>query len=241
MAVNMTDKTGSETEVLSEADEIAALLPWYVSGKISAEDKARIDAYAEAHPELKAHIALAREEADVVFSANQEITVPWADLDKLKEKLESGIQSSPSAILQTVRRSLFDRIGDFLASLSPRQLAYAGVAAALAIAIQAVSIGSLLNRHQGEGAYQTASSEHGAAASGSVALVTFNPTASASALSQFLAENNFAIVDGPRAGGVFRVRISEQTLDAKDIESALAKLKAHSDLVSFASAAPPAQ
>ena len=58
-----------ETEILSEADEIAALLPWYVSGKISANDKARVDAYAKAHPEVLDHIALARDEADVVFAA----------------------------------------------------------------------------------------------------------------------------------------------------------------------------
>ena len=34
-----------ESEILSEADEFEALLPWYVSGKISAADKAKVDAY----------------------------------------------------------------------------------------------------------------------------------------------------------------------------------------------------
>ena len=60
---NPSDKAmNDETEVLSEADEIAALLPWYVSGKISAADKARVDTHAKAHPEVLNHIALARDE-----------------------------------------------------------------------------------------------------------------------------------------------------------------------------------
>ncbi len=223
-----------ETETLSEADEIAALLPWYVSGKISTSDKARVDAYVVTHPEVRAHIALAREEADEVFNANQAIVVPRDALDKLR----AAVASSPSARLHAVQATLLDKIGVFLGGLAPRQLAYAGVAAALAIAVQAASIGALLQGQSGTGGYQTASGQKDTLRSGTFALVAFQPAAPAGTLSAFLAENKLTIVEGPKAGGVFRVRLSDAALSAADVETALATLKARTDLVSFASAAP---
>jgi anti-sigma factor RsiW len=221
----------NETEILSEVDEIAALLPWYVSGKISAVDKARVDTYASAHPEVRRHIALAREEADAVFAENQEIAVPRDALDKLR----TSVATSPSARLHAVQATLLDRIGVFLGGLSPRHLAYAVVAAALAIAVQAASIGALL---QGQGGYQVANAPGVETSNGSFALVTFQPAAPAGTLSAFLAENKFTIVEGPKAGGLFRVRVGDKALSAAEADAALAKLKARGDLVSFASAAP---
>lgn len=222
-----------EAEILSEADEIAALLPWYVSGKISAADKARVDAYAKAHPEVAAHIALAREEADAVFAANQEIHVPWAAIDKLIERLEA----SPSVRVHGMKASILDRVGAFLDALTPRQLAYAGLAAALAIAIQAASIGALLQGQETSG-YQTASGQSQSLGKGSFALVGFKPTVTQAALTGFLDENKLSIVDGPRAGGLYQVRVSEDALSQDALATAVAKLKARADIVAFASPAP---
>jgi anti-sigma factor RsiW len=223
----------NETEILSDADEIAALLPWYVSGKISTNDKDRVDAYANAHPAVRRHITLAREEADAVFSQNQEIAVPRDALDKLR----TSVASSPSARLHAVQATLLDKIGVFLGGLSPRHLAYAGVAAALAIAVQAASIGALLQGQGGSG-YQTASGDKDTLSAGTFALVAFQPAAPAGTLSAFLAENKFTIVEGPKAGGLFRVRVGDAALSPADTDAMLAKLKARGDLVSFAAPAP---
>ncbi len=227
----MTD----ETEILSEADEIAALLPWYVSGKISPADKARVDAYAKDHPELVRQIALAREEADAVFAANQEIHVPWAAVDKLRESLEAN----PTVRMQAVKASFIDRIGALLDALTPRQLAYAGLAAVLALAIQAGALSSLLLHNQG--AYHTASGPSEALGKGTFALVAFQPAAPQSTVTAFLADSGFTIIDGPRAGGLYRLRISEEVLDSAAAATAIEKLKARADLVSFAAAAPASQ
>jgi anti-sigma factor RsiW len=224
----------SETEILSEADEIAALLPWYVSGKISTSDRARVEAYAAAHPEVRGHIALAREEADAVFAANQAISPPRASLDKL----HAAISTDPRARLHAVKASFFDRVGEFLGGLAPRQLAYAGIAAALAITVQAASIGSLLSNRAPGGGYETAAGPSEAAVIGTFALVAFQPAAPSGTLSAFLAESKITIVEGPKAGGVYRVRLSDKILAATDTDAAIAKLKARADLVAFASAAP---
>lgn len=222
----------NETEVLSEADEFEAFLPWYVSGKISTADKAKVEAYLAKHPEVRSHVAMARDEADNVFAANAQIEAPRDALDKLR----ASIASSPSARLHSVKASLIDKLGLFLSGLAPRQLAYAGISAALAIAVLGGSLGSLKSGGQGAG-YQTAAGPGASAAKGTFALVAFQPAAPAGALSAFLAENKLAIVEGPKAGGVFRVRLSDEALSKEATEAAIAKLKGRADLVSFASSA----
>ncbi len=229
----MSKAMTNETEVLSEADEFEALLPWYVSGKISAADKAKVDAYVAKVPAARAHIALARDEADDIFAANAKIEAPRDALDKLK----ASIAASPSARLHSVKASLIDKLGLFLSGLAPRQLAYAGISAALAIAVLGGSLGSLLSGGQGAG-YHTAAGPGASAAKGTFALVAFQPAAPAGTLSAFLAENKITIVEGPKAGGVFRVRLSDEALSKDATDAALAKLKSRADLVSFASAAP---
>lgn len=230
----MTSKPmNSENETLNEADEIAALLPWYVSGKISAADRARVDAYAKLHPEVLDHIVLAREEADIVFADNSAIHAPRDALLRLHE----SVTSSPSARLHGMKASLIDRIGVWLGGLAPRQLAYAGVAAALAIAVQAASIGTLLSNHPSSGGYQTASGPGSELSKGSFALVAFQPAAPQSTLTAFLADNKYVIVDGPKTGGIYRVRLSEAALPQSEIDAAITKLKGRGDLVSFVSAA----
>lgn len=236
--MTMSKAMNDDNEILSEADEIAALLPWYVSGKISAADRARVDAYAASHPDVRDHIALAREEADTVFAANQDIHPSRAALDRSLAKLHASIAAEPRARLYAVKTSLLDQIGDWLGGFTPRQLAYAGVAAALAIAVQAASIGALVTSGSGSNGYITASGPSAALQSGTFALVAFQPAAPAGTLSAFLAENGYTIVEGPKAGGIFRLRVSGEALSEDASQDLLTKIKARTDLVSFASLAP---
>ena len=222
-----------ETEILSEADEFAALLPWYVTGKISAADRAKVEAYLAAHPQARAQLAVAREEADVIFTADSSIEVPHAALDKLM----ASVASSPSARLHSAGSSIMERFGSFLASLAPRQLAYSTLAAALCVALIAGATGMRFGSTP-EGYEVATGPSSGTQQTGTFALVSFQPAVPAATLSAFMADNKFAIVDGPRAGGMYRLRISDTVLSKDESEAALAKLKARSDLFSFASAAP---
>lgn len=226
----------NELDMLPEADEIAALLPWYVSGKITADDKARVDAYMAAHPEALNQLVLAREEADAVFAANQEIAAPRAGLDKLR----TAIAASPSARLHSVQASLIDRIGVWLGSLTPRQLAYAGLAAVAAVALQTATIGALMRTVPG-GGYETASGQGETLGSGTYALVAFQAAAPAGTLSSYLADNGFIIVEGPKAGGMYRLRVSDTIVTDAERDAIVEKLKVRTDLISFASAAPAAK
>lgn len=222
-----------EPETLSEADEIAALLPWYVTGKISADERARVDAYMSAHPEARRQLAVAREEADAVFAADAGLEVPHRALDKLR----ASLGASPAVRIASAKASFMDRLSEFFAGfaahLSPRQLALASVTGALVLGMLAGYVG----RGPGGSEFTVATNEP-AAAKGTYALVALAPAAPASALSAFLAENGFAIVDGPRTGGVYRVRVSAQVLGDAAAEAARGKLKTRTDLFTFVSAAP---
>ena len=99
------------------------------------------------------------------------------------------------------------------------------------------TIGSLMLERVGPG-YLVAAGPKAEAGKGTFALVSLQPAAPAGTLSAFLAGNKFVITEGPKAGGVFVVRVSEQVLVADALDAALAKLKARADLFSFASAAP---
>lgn len=223
----------NETEILSEADEFAGLLPWYVSGKISAADRAKVEAFARTHPEAERQIAIAREEADIVFTENARIDAPHYALDTLMK----SVAASPTARLHAAGTSLMDKLGSFLASFAPRQLAYTALAGALALALVAGGIGARLAQSPSE--FTVASKDEPKAGQGTFALVTLQPAVPAATLSAFLADNKIAIVDGPRANGLYRVRLSSEALAPDAAKTALEKLKARSDLFATAMPASP--
>ena len=226
----MTD----ETDVLSPEDEFAALLPWYVTGKISEQDRAKVENYLAAHPRARAQLAVAREEADTIFAADAALEVPHYALDKLR----ASLATDPSVRLASAKSSLLDRISEVFAgltsALSPRQLAFASMSAMLVVGVLAGMLASPFTSSQ----QYTVASNDAAVSQGTYALVALQPAAPAATLSAFLAENGYAIVDGPRAGGVYRVRIAQEVMPDAAADTARAKLKARADLFTFVSAAP---
>lgn len=224
----------NESELLSEANEIAALLPWYVTGKISAGDRAKVDAYFSAHPEERRQLTVAREEADIIFAADADLEVPHFALDKLK----ASLAANPAVRIASAKASFLDRMsevfGGLSSALSPRQLAVASMTAALAIGLLAGLLAGPLTSSQ---QYSVASNDP-AVAKGTYALVGLQAAAPAATLSAFLAQNSFAIVDGPRTGGIYRLRVSPEILSDEAAQAARAKIKARGDLFSFVSAAP---
>lgn len=226
----------NETEILSEADEIAALLPWYVTGKISSAERAKVDAYMASHPEARKQLAVAREEADIIFAADADLEVPHYALDKLK----ASLAANPSVRLASAKATIMDRVaayfGGFGSAFSPRHLAYASMTAALLLGVlTGILAGPLTSSPQ-----FTVASKTDTVTQGTFALVGLQAAAPAATLSAFLAENNFTIVDGPRTGGIYRVRVSGKVLEPEAADAARAKLKARGDLFSFVSAAPAA-
>jgi len=193
-----------------ERDEIEALLPWYVSGKLDAQLAARIARHIEAHPELERQVALIRAESDATISGNENIRpLGPAALDRLRASVAANPRNPSLRMrLDSWRNSITGAIG----TLAPSQLALAGSAAALLILVQAAAIGVLMIERGNPTVYATAAGPQ-VARSGIEILVGFRDTATAGEINALLKEVDAHIVDGPRSG-LYRLRVPET--DAAD-------------------------
>jgi hypothetical protein len=208
-------------EELSERDEIEALLPWYISGKLDGKSRARVDRYIEAHPEVKAHLALGREEADATIAANEAIAPPGRQaLDRLRASIAAAPRRKPATGFLT---QLSDRFADWLAGFEPPQLALAGAVAALIVALQAAAIGALVMDRAATPAYQTAGGEETAGESFAL-LVAFSDEATIGEIGDLLKRLDATVTDGPR-GGLYRLRFPDAKEGDEDRNAAIETLK----------------
>jgi len=189
------------TERLGERDEIEALLPWYVSGRLDAKSHARVQHYMEAHPEVRAHLALTREELDATVAGNEAIAAPGPDA---LARLRASIAMTTAPRRQSWFAQVSERLQDWIGELTPPQLGLAAAVAALVLVLQAAAIGALVMERVATPTYQTAGGE--TAGEGIELLVGFAETASIGEISGLLKRVGAVVVDGPRAG-LYRLRL----------------------------------
>ena len=195
--------SNGQHERLSERDEIEALMPWYVSGKLDASSRARVERYLETHPEDRAHLALVREESDATTAANEAIPAPGPEaLDRLR----ASIAAAPRR--QSLWTQLSEQIADWISGIAPPQLSFAVAAAALVLMLQAAAIGTLLLERAAAPTYQTASGQE-TSEEGIEFLVGFSETATVGEISAVLKQLDAVVVDGPRAG-LYRIRLPDK-------------------------------
>lgn len=205
-----------------EREEIEMLLPWFVTGKLDAADHSKVEAALLRDPALRRQIDLAREEQDVAFAANEAVPLPRT------LSVEQGMRAVAAGTTLGTRQTaggIFKRVRDFFAMPTAGAVKWATAAAVAIILLQAVTIGSLLPR---EG-YQTASG--GGAASGTTAIVKFVDGARAADIATELSKRGMAIVDGPKPGGTFVVRLSTDKLSAGDRTARINELRSASSIV----------
>jgi anti-sigma-K factor RskA len=194
------------SDELSERDEIEALLPWYVTGRLDTRERARVERYVREHPEVQAHLALAREESDATVTANEAIRAPGREaLDRLRASVAAAPrrQSLGAAFGQ-----LANRFGDWIAGLAPPQLALAAAVAALLVMLQAAAIGALVLERAGAPTYQTAGGEQATGETVEL-LVGFADTATMGEIAALIKKLDAVVVDGPRAG-LYRLRLPDE-------------------------------
>jgi anti-sigma factor RsiW len=208
-----------------EREEIESLLPWYAAGTLSRRDAARVEKALANDNELARQFEMVREELGETIGVNESLGAPSARAMKsLFEKIDAEPARAPAA----ASFNLMGRISEFMASLSPKTLAYAGGVAAIALLLQAGVIGKLVGERTGS--FDMASAPATVTASQGVeALVRFSPQANAAEISEFLSANKASIVGGP-ADGFFRVRVPAK----KEQTAEIVKKLGDSKVVSFA-------
>jgi len=199
-----------------DIDEIEALLPWYAAGTLSAEDARRVEDALARRPELQASLRLAREDREETIALNERLGAPGA---AAWEKVLAGVQAAPRNPGLASRLSAWLGLG---ADRGSPRWAWAAGAAAVVILAQGAAILALLPHSNGP-AYQTAS-ESAAVTDGAEVLVAFAPDARLDQIGAWLDAHHARIVEGPRGGGMYKVRVGDKRLSKEEMAALVAEL-----------------
>lgn len=212
--------------------DIEALLPWHAAGTLSRRDSQRVEEALARDPELARRYALVREELGETIHLNETLGAPSARaMETLFAKIDAEPKRGSAGSTGAGSFSMSARFTDWLENLTPRTLAFAGGAAALAILLQAGFIATVVMKQQ-SGGYETASAPSTAPGVGAFTLVRFAPQASFDDINKFLEANKLSIVSGPAPGGLYKVRVGENTMSKDEVDGVVRKLQA-SKLVGF--------
>jgi anti-sigma factor RsiW len=213
---------------IGEREEIEMLLPWYVTGRLEPGEMAKVEAYLAAHPELARRVHLVRAEREETVAVNDALGAPSA---AATERIMAAL---PAARPATAARRALGRLWELAEALfvapTPAAVRWAAVAVAALVAVETVALVTLISA-PGErgGTYQTAAGVE--TANGIAALVVFADGASAPAISQLLTQFDARIVDGPRAGGLYKIRLRTEDRSPAARDAVLRRLAERRDVV----------
>ncbi|MHA1164007.1 MAG: hypothetical protein ACTSP0_00270 [Alphaproteobacteria bacterium] len=222
---------------ITEREAIESMLPWYERGQLSASDAKRVEAYLAAHPDMASHLALVEEERAEAVLLNETRGAPRAGaLDRLMDSIEEHEVNNPS--LAGAKTALWGWASKLLGAPVPARMQWVAAVAAVLIIVQGVSLGVLMTSGTQQGAgYETASGPGQAVTLGTFALVQFAEDASSEDINGFLTQMGFTIVDGPKPGGVYKIRISDKVLEETKRDTILNEMQSQRDVISFAAPA----
>ena len=225
----------------NERRDIEALLPWHAAGTLGRRDAQRDDAALENDEELARQFALVREELGETIHLNETLGAPSA---RAMDRLLAGIEAEGSRARKS--RFSFD-VGAFLAErlavFTPRTLAWSGIAATLAIVLQAGLLADIyVGRGGGGTSYETASYQKSSdVAPGDYAYVRFAPQASVGDITSFLETRKMSVVEGPKTGGIYTIRVSVTGLPKAELDRVLKRMEEDSKLVQVIGPVTPKQ
>jgi hypothetical protein len=215
-----SERQGAERE-RADRQEIEALLPWYAAGTLRRRERQRIDEAIKSDPELARHAALVREEMAETIRLNEMLGAPSARaMDKLTAAIDVEVTGRRGIASPLV---LASRLAGFIAGLSPRTLAIATSVAVLAIALQGFLLLGVLTKPAG--VYQTAAVGDGEHRRGAFALVRFVHQASAAEITRFLEHYQATLVDGPKAGGLYRMKVAMSAIAKEELARIVARMQ----------------
>lgn len=223
------------TEQQDEPGRIEALLPWYANGTLSAEEAAEVEAALAADPMLRAHLARIADERIAEIESAESLPLPSS---RMADRLFAEIARTAPVKEPSLAARLFGGLGEKLAALTAPQLGFSAAAAALVLLVIGGALGGLVANREVTGGYQTASGGAPVNPAGAFVLIAFQPTATAAQIEQIVSSIGGTIVDGPRAGGLFRLRIGDAGMTAADRKAVTDKLNAAKDTVKLVIAAP---
>lgn len=216
----------TENMTLEGPRDLESLLPWYLNGSVSEDERAAIEAWLDKDPAAQLLLDAMRDEQEITIAANAEVEVP--DTEAGLAALMATIEAPQAEEAPASRRAKVEKPGFFarLAEWLPTPgLRMAGAVAGVLVVAQAAAIAVILSTGPGadpsEGpGFQTASDgEPTAAGLGPRFLMQFPDDLTVAELTQLLAEHGLRMVDSP-AEGIYEVElVGEATGEAAAAEA----------------------
>lgn len=199
-------------------DDLDLLLPWYVNGTLSDEERRQVEAYLERSSHARDEVDLLRALRQQVKDEAVENSPGELGLQRLKREIKQADQTPASA----------DRMAGRTISIASfwRPLA---AAACLVVVVQAGVMVGLRTGTIDPDTVGIASGTTGLSAP--VMQVTFAPDATEEQIRELLQSAGASIAEGPTALGIYQLRLDNE---ATSIDEALTTLRANGDVVTFA-------
>jgi hypothetical protein len=214
-----------------EHQGIEALLPWHAAGTLRSRDANRVEQALAGDRELARQSDLVREELLETIHLNETLRPPSA---RAMERVFAAIDAEEARAPRHRRwLDLGSRASEFLWSLTPRTVAWAATAVAVAIFVQAAVIAAVVVKEQGSPTGQGLASLPN---EGSYAVVRFAPQATANEITNFLNARKATVVEGPLAGQLYRIRLSETKLPKEEVNKIVRQMQSESKIVDFIAA-----
>jgi hypothetical protein len=209
---------------------IAEMLPWHAAGTLSRREADEVEKALAEDADLARQFELVRAELSETIRLNESLGAPSA---RAAQTLFAAIDAEQRAA-PPQKLGLVARASAFVTGFSPRALALWGGAAALVIVLQAAILGGVLVKTR-VGTFETASYPE-KPAPGAFVLIRFAPQATAADITRFLDGRKAVIVDGPRAGGLYRVRVAPAALPNGQLARIAKEMQEDTAVVGFAAA-----
>jgi anti-sigma-K factor RskA len=211
-----------------ERQDIEALLPWHAAGTLSRRDSDRVEQALASDRELARRYEMVREELNETIHLNETLGAPSA---RAMEKLFASIDAE-APVAKKASFNFTSRIVEFVSSFSPRALAYAGTAAAVALMVQAAVLTTVMVRNQDTSSGQP-SLASGQTQPNQLAVVRFTANATLADVTRFLDVNRAAVVHGPNRGGMYDIRLAASPMSDDDFNGAIRRMRAETSIVAF--------
>jgi hypothetical protein len=207
--------------------DIAMLLPWYAAGTLGRRTAAQMEAALAHDVELGRQYEFVREELTETIHLNESLGAPTA---RAGERLAAAlVAEAATAAGKYSTLARWRRLGGWLSELSPRALKWSATIAALALLLQAGLIADL----GGVRYFSAASVPDGKSAKDAYAFVSFAPQASSADITKFLRAHRAQLIDGPRADGIYTIRVAAGALSEADVAEVVQDIRQPNDLVRF--------
>jgi hypothetical protein len=228
----MSEDTNARRDEVAKRDEVEMMLPFYVTGQLDHADADEIDDYLKHHPDVARQLDLIRAERDSTAAGN---AIYATRPSRSFERVAAMIGKTPAPPARAAGWGL-DWVKQLFAMPSSPALGFVGAAAAIVILLQAATIGTLVVTHY-PGIFGTAGGNETVDA-GTTVVVRFADDATTEAIADVLSGLGLKIIDGPRGGRLFTVRLGPKTMNEAERERLIAALKARSDLIVFVTQTP---